>query len=181
MAAEFVLDVLETDHRNLRRLLELAEAEVEKIAGSEAADLGLLADIIDYAAGYPTLVHRPREELVFELLRRRGTSAAPTQEVLREHAALARSAARAKATVGELGQEVNLPRDRIVGDLRTLISAYRGHMASEDLLFAEARKLLDAADWASVERVGTGKDPLFEGRPEARYRRLAERLARAGA
>jgi hemerythrin-like domain-containing protein len=179
MASELVLDALEADHRNLRRLLELAEAEVEMIAGGETADLDLLADIMDYAAGYPTLVHRPREELLFELLRQRGTSAASVQEVLRQHAALVQSAKRANATVDKLGQEVSLPRDEIVRDLRHLIAAYRGHMAIEERLFAEARGRLDDADWARIAGIG-GKDPLFDARPEARYRRLATRLASAG-
>ena len=181
MASVPVLDILETDHRNLRRLLELAETETEKIAGSEAADLALLTDIVDYAAGYPTLVHRPREEMVFELLRQHGTSAGPVLELVREHAALARAAERAKATVDDLGQEVNLPRERIVGDLRNLIAAYRGHMSMEEKLFDLARQRFSAADWARVAGIAGGKDPLFEGRPEARYRRLAQSLGQTRA
>lgn len=181
MASDQVIESLEADHRNLRRLLELAESEVEKLAGSETADLELLGDIVDYVGGYPTLVHRPREEMVFELLRRRGAGAATVQQITREHIALDRAAARAGKTVEDLGQEVALPRERVVADLRQLIAAYRGHMTIEERLFAEARRTLGAEDWASVAAVGTGTDPLFGSRPEARYRRLVERVGQAGA
>lgn len=178
MASDQVIDRLEADHRNLRRLLELAEIEVEKLGESDAADLELLREIVDYVGGYPSLVHRPREEMVFELLRRRGTSAASVQQIAREHAALDRAAARAGKIVEDLAQEVALPRERVVADLRQLIAAYRGHMTIEEPLFAEARRRLAAADWASVDAVGVGRDPLFGSEPEARYGRLLERVAR---
>jgi len=176
MAGHPIVDLLETDHRNLRRLLELAEIEVDKLDRSDTVDLELLGEILEYANGYPTLVHRPREETVFELLRRRGTSAAPVLEIQREHESLARAIGRAQEALNSLGQDANLPRDRLLGDLRNLIAAYRGHMTLEERLFAEARHRFDAGDWSTVEKVGRGGDPLFDSRPEARYRRLAERL-----
>lgn len=176
MADHPIVELLETDHRNLRRLLALAEREVDSLARGDTVDLELLGDILDYARGYPSLVHRPREETLFELLRRHGTNAGPVLEILREHAGLSRAIDRTQAAVQSLGQDANVPRDRLLGDLRNLIAAYRGHMSLEEQLFAEARRRFDAADWAAVERARTGSDPLFDPKPEARYRRLAERL-----
>src|SRR5215468_1187377 len=63
-----VIDQLGRDHRNMRLLLDIVEAEMEGYRAGRPPDFELLAMVGRYALDYPDLIHHPREDLVFARL-----------------------------------------------------------------------------------------------------------------
>lgn len=173
-----VLDMLQRDHRNMARLLDLVEAELDRFAAGEGADLELLADVLDYALNYPDLIHHPLENAIA----RRLSAAEPVErrgepDIVAEHKALSQAARSFAAAVAHVSREAEMARDDFVRIGRDFVEINRRHMASEEqLFFPRALARLSDEDWAAIGVERRIDDPLFGRKPEQRYLRLVERL-----
>ena len=49
------MEMLQTEHRNMRKLLDLLERQVDLFVEAGEVDYGLLGEIIDYFRSYPGL------------------------------------------------------------------------------------------------------------------------------
>ena len=138
-----ILEQLHTDHRNYSRLLNLLQAEVDRIADGDDPDFLLMRDIMKYMVNYPDILHHPAEELLFEELGEvSGEEAETIERLSREHSLLA-----------ELAQELQ----------ELLENAISGHIVSKDRI----RKL--AGDYLEVMKDHMMREersvfPLFESR-----------------
>ncbi len=66
---EQLMNGLRGDHRNMALLLDLLDAEIDKLAASEEPDYDLVRDIMLYVTEYPDVVHHPKEDIVYRHLK----------------------------------------------------------------------------------------------------------------
>lgn len=173
-----VIETLQRDHRNLARLLDLVDAELDRFAAGESADLELLADVLDYALNYPDLIHHPLEDaIVRRLSAKESAGRAGEPDIAAEHRALGQAARSFAAAIAHVARDAGMPRDAFVRIGRDFVEKNRRHMASEEqLLLPRALAQLGDEDWAAVGAERRIDDPLFGQKPEERYLRLLERL-----
>jgi len=174
-----VIDQLGRDHRNMRLLLDLVEAEMEAYRTGGVADFELLEMIGRYILDYPDLIHHPREDLVFERLLQRDPGARETVgDLVADHRRLAQVTQRFAAAVAEAARDVELPRAWLEGLLHEFLQASRAHMQAEERNFLpRAMAHLTDEDWAAIdERLAGPADPVFGERRAGAYLRLHERI-----
>jgi nitrite reductase/ring-hydroxylating ferredoxin subunit/hemerythrin-like domain-containing protein len=167
--------IWKVEHTNLRRLLDVLDAEIRLFHEGARPDYDLMLDAVDYLIHYPDRFHHPKEDAAFERL----LDAAPDSRALAdafkvEHRVIADSGALlVKQLQGVVGG-ILMPRAAVEGPAATYSTYYRQHMAHEEAEFCpRAERLLGAGDWAAVEKaVPVQRDPLFGDRPEERYAAL---------
>lgn len=170
-----ILAALRQDHRNLGQLFEAVERQLNRFDRGETPDYDILQGVLDYCLTYPDLYHHPKEDLVFERLRKLDPDAAAALGDLHaEHQALAEVTGRFGAALRSVLQDLEVPRESFDHATREFLERYRRHMAMEESAFfpaAEAR--LTPADWSAVEAEAKAQsDPLFSAKGEARYAAL---------
>lgn len=177
-----LLKKLESDHVNIRQLLDLLEQEVEVENVALKPNLTLLLDIMQYATDYPDLFHHPREDALFACIVERDPSTGETVAALQqEHQALAQKGARLIDVIRNMINGVALKHGTLQQGAKDYTEFLRYHMAKEEQqIFARANELLTGADWASIEEtVASREDPLFGQTVQSRYRGLRERIKKA--
>ncbi|MHA1599832.1 MAG: hemerythrin domain-containing protein [Alphaproteobacteria bacterium] len=170
-----ILAALRQDHRNLSQLLEAMERQLDRFDHGESPDYDIMQGVLDYCQTYPDIYHHPKEDLVFEHLRRVDPAAAEAVGDLHaEHRSLAEVTSRFAAALHSVLQDLEVPRDSFDHATREFLERYRHHIIMEESVFfpaAEAR--LTAADWAAIEaEAKTQSDPLFSAEGEAKYTAL---------
>jgi len=171
-----LLAMLQTEHRNLARLLEVAEGELLKMQEGLACDRELLRAVAEYWREYPEQCHHPKEDLVLARLRQRGVLGEEMQDgVSGEHEELRllnESLARALGSVdGEQPEELE-------AILRQFVERNRDHMRHEERsLFPAMRQHLAEEDWEDLEfDLFDREDPVFKDEVEGRYRILLDAI-----
>jgi hemerythrin-like domain-containing protein len=174
-----LIDVLREEHRNIARLLDALEHQVQTFATGGAPDYDVVLGVADYFLDYPDLCHHPKEDLIFARLRERHTlRATALGDLLAEHRAIHLQARRFRATVGMLLGETDIAGSVIVEAAQSFIAAERRHMRrEEDHFLPMAEQLLTEFDWSVIEtQLKQSADPLFGDAIETRFKALAERL-----
>lgn len=179
MGAEDAATVWHREHAYFRRLLDLLQAEVERLRSREPCRFRLMLDIVEYLRVYSDRYHHTREDVVFALVAARHPQLEPQVERFkREHRTLAR-------TGDELLRELNEVAEGRVSGVRELqlaagdyLDAYRRHIAAEeDELVNIAARTLSAEEWQSVaDAAPVAFDPVFGAHPHERYRELLRRF-----
>ena len=81
-----IIQQLIRDHRNMARLLDVLQEELERYRQTKSADFEILSRIVDYVRNFPELRHHPREDLIFRHLEYRDPAGARQAEaILAEH------------------------------------------------------------------------------------------------
>ena len=75
-----ILRQLHTDHVNMAKLLDVLERQLDHIHDVESTDFVLMTDLMHYMTHYPSVIHHPREDLVFKRLKARNPEAASVVE-----------------------------------------------------------------------------------------------------
>ena len=167
-----VIELLSREHRNIERLLNVLEHELEVFDRAERPDYEVIRAIIAYFEVYTAMYHHPQEDRVFVKLKIRDPAAAAkigdlTQDHKRGGERLHRVA---QAVDGVLaGREVlRQDVDQIVRDF---LEHERRHIAMEDRdFFPAAAKALQPRDWAEIaDALSPHKDPLFSDATETRF------------
>ena len=174
-----VIDQLGRDHRNMRLLLDIVEAEMEGYRAGRLPDFDLLQLIARYILDYPDLVHHPKEDLLFErLVVRDPASRNSIGDLLADHRRLATLTQRFAAAVGNAARDVELPRAWLEALVQEFLLANREHMQAEERHFLpRAMARLSDADWAEIDqRITGGADPVFGEQRASPYLRLHERI-----
>jgi hemerythrin-like domain-containing protein len=174
-----LINVLREEHRNIARLLDALEHQVETFAAGDAPDYDVIVGVADYFLDYPNLCHHPKENLIFARLRERHTLRAfSLGDLLAEHRAIHLHARRFRDIVGMLLGETDIARSVVVEAAQDFIAAERRHMSREEEHFLPmAEQLLTQLDWSVIEtQLEQRADPLFGDAIEARFKALAERL-----
>ena len=167
---------LHQDHVHLARLLDLMDKQVLLIASDGDPDFILMIDIAHFILNYPDLVHHPKEDQVYRVLKARSEKTADIVDtLLEEHQSLP------AVTIGfsaMLEAVVNgssiINRIELKKKIQHFINIQREHMDKEEkMIFPLIEKTLNEQDWADVERgLIKSDDPLFGDKVEACYDNL---------
>jgi hemerythrin-like domain-containing protein len=176
-----VIDQLGRDHRNMRLLLDIVEAEMAGYRAGQSPDFELLQMIARYILDYPDLIHHPKEDLVFaRLVERDPEAGAILGDLIADHRRLAELSRRVAAALADAARDVELPRAWLAALLDGFLHAYREHMDAEERHFLpRAMARLTDADWDEIDgRASAPADPVFGERRAGPYLRLHERILR---
>ncbi len=174
-----VLDAIHEDHINMTQMLDALERQLAVFDADEEPDYDIVRGVVEYCIGYPGLYHHPKEDLVFERLRKLDpAAAAEVGDLPGEHQALAARTRRLRDTVEAVLNDLEVPRGPFHQTLREFLDVNRRHMALEETTFLPAaRRALSAAELAAIgarqaARPNPREDPLFGASGEERFAAL---------
>ena len=174
-----VMRILYHDHRNMAKLLNVLERQLEVFDDSGVPDYDVIRGVLDYCTSYPDVCHHPKEDLVLDALGARDPATADRVGDLRaDHEELAALTVRFLAQVHRVMAGAELPRDWFGDMARDFLESYRDHMTmEEEVFFPLAEETLVPEAWAQIDaKVSDRDDPLFGERVEQRFRELREKI-----
>jgi hemerythrin-like domain-containing protein len=167
-----IMDLLDREHRNIERLLDVLEHELEIFDRGERPDYEVIRAILAYFEVHTAVYHHPQEDRVFAHLKLRDPAAAVTVgDLAREH----RKGSERLRDVAQAVDTVLADREVLRSDIDAIVREFlaheRRHVAMEDrVFFPAARKALLAEDWAEIAAARSPrKDPLFSDVVEAQF------------
>ena len=167
-----VIEILRQEHRNIEKLLLVLERELSVFARGERPDYEVVHAVIAFFQVYPEVHHHPLEDMVFEKLKVRDSSAAAN---IGDLAADHRRGAERLRQVGQAVESVLADRELLrqtVNDIiRDFIEQERRHIAMEERdFFPAAVEALQPQDWAEIaSRLTDQRNPLFSEVVEERF------------
>lgn len=167
-----IIDSLRSDHSRMTKLLDALERQIGAFEEGGTLDFEIVDGILHYCRSYPDMHHHPREDLVFDSLKRRNPQAAADLGDLRlEHAKLARLTAQFGESLTAVEQDVPMERHEFLEPARAFLAGYRRHiMMEEKLFFPAAERSLTPEDWRVIStQLRPASDPLFERREDERF------------
>lgn len=173
---------LRRDHQNVRVLLNLLEAEANRLFDGDSPDLDLLHDVMHYMTVYPDTVHHPKEDRLYaELRAARPDLTSGFERISLEHRQLGAAGRALRDRFRAMLCDSVVPRRAVVADALRYVNTLRSHMQWEELdLFR--RGLIMARDghrYLTFEEFDID-DPLFGKRVAEPFGSLYERICRAG-
>jgi len=169
-----------TEHVYFNRLLALLHKQVDLFHGGEQPNYELMQDIITYLRDYSDRFHHPREDVAFARL----VKHCPDLELVvarlgQEHRVIAHAGETLLAQLTAIVGGAVVPRAELEVAAATYLVYYGNHIAKEEEdILARAAKEMTPEDWEAVRTaVPPGRDPLFGGAPEERYRELRRQIA----
>lgn len=178
------LDGLRRDHANMRSVLMLVSHQLDHLETAGAADYVLLANALYYMRKFPSHVHHPKEDLVFERLAERDPVwKGEVAKLLAQH----REIYALEEELLERCLDSPPGGSEAVGELlergRRYLQLQRQHSETEErLLFPQAEVALTPKDWAAIAgRIREVEDPLFGRHGTGRYQLLYQNLLKEAA
>jgi hemerythrin-like domain-containing protein len=158
-----ILKDLREDHRNMQRMLDLLEREIERIHLGEDADYEMLHDIMRYLTVYADAVHHPKENIIFRALAGQPGLAPELERVGHEHRDIAELGAMLRNDIGAIASGAAVTRERIETDSTDYLRFQRRHMAwEEEDLFRRVDRLVTADNEAFIDIAELeSPDPVF--------------------
>ena len=176
-----IIDLLRQEHRNIEKLLQVLEEELNIFDRGDRLDYEVVHAVIAYFQVYPDTYHHPQEDLVFEKLKARDIAAAASVgDLAAEHRSGADRLHRVAQAVGHALRDQEVLRYSIVETIRDFIVSERRHIAMEErAFFPAAIQALQPEDWADIaSRLADRKDPLFSEVVEERFYTVRQRIFR---
>ncbi len=170
---------LRGDHRNMSMLLDLLDAEINRLATAGEPDYDLVWDIMLYVTEYPDVVHHPKEDIVYRHLKSlRPEIHTDLGRVETDHQYIGETGLKLKNDIEAISRGTNLNRDELIDKLGHYMERHREHMYWEEIeLFSLADELQHYGDWSEVLLKNNDiSDPLFGSPVERKYRRLLDRI-----
>ncbi len=166
------LEVLRREHRQMGKLLDLLERQINLVVQDCEPDYELLLGIAGYFRSFPDLYHHPKEDLIVRRLTMRNPMRAkPLLDLEAEHEEGSRKLARFSRALVDFIVEPALGRDRFIDMSQSFLTNERGHIAWERQNFFDAVEAnLAAEDWAEIDALCRRLDGSGVER-EARSRR----------
>lgn len=171
---------LNLDHRNLARLLEVLEKQLDDFHAGQEHDIDLMCELVEYINCYEDQVHHPTEDLLFVRFKARTQEKRVAVETLEEqHVLLAEMTRQFRASLQGMMYGEVLLRHEVEAQGRAMLKVLRQHM---DLEEGEVFPLIDERlleeDWIAVEKAAPRfNDPLFGALDLARFRNLYKHLS----
>ena len=172
-----VLRKLRQDHRNMSVMLNLLELESNRLFEGEDTDFELLHDIMHYMTVYADVVHHPKEDRIYAVLKAvRPDLSSGFDRITIDHRHIAELSVRLRNDVASVNSGGVVRRKSIVADMLRYVNTLRGHMQWEELdlfrrieeMIAEGHELIEAATFLQTS------DPVFGKQVEAKFSRLYE-------
>ncbi|HSC46700.1 MAG TPA: hemerythrin domain-containing protein [Gammaproteobacteria bacterium] len=178
------INTLRREHANMRSVLILVRDQMELLETGRVPDFVLLANAIYYMRKFPSLVHHPKEDLIFERLVAADSSLKKDVEAAhKEHEEIYSMEDWLVENALDAPKPGTQKRARLLEFGRHYLEVQRHHSEREErLLFPRADELLKPSDWAEVSRRFKDiDDPLFGKHGGERFELLYDHLMREAA
>jgi hemerythrin-like domain-containing protein len=168
------------EHVYFNQLLSLLRKQVDLFHRDEKPNYELMQDIVTYLRDYADRFHHPREDVAFVRLAKH---CADLELVLarlaQEHRVIAHAGDSLLKLLRAVLDGAVVPRVAVEVAAANYLVYYGNHIAREEEdVLPRAAKTLTPEDWEAVRTaVPPGRDPLFGGAPEERYRELRRQIA----
>ena len=178
------LDGLRREHANMRSVLMLIDRQLDLLEAEAAGDPILLVNALYYMRKFPSVVHHPKEEAIFERLVAIEPAWAAEVEKLREQH---REIYKLEDWLIEASLDVpkagSPERGRLLEFGRHYLDVQRQHSETEErILFPQALATLKPRDWDLIERnFKAVEDPVFGEHSGERFHLLYEYIMREAA
>jgi hemerythrin-like domain-containing protein len=160
-----IMESLDREHRNIERLLDVLEHELDVFDRGERPDYEVIRAIIAYFEVYTEVYHHPQEDQVFAKLKIRDpAAAAKIGNLALEHMKGAERLRRVAQAVDIVLADQDVLRADVDAIVRDFLAHERRHVMMEDRdFFPVARKALLPGDWAEIAAARSPRkdDPLF--------------------
>ena len=169
-----------TEHVYFNQLLALLQKQVDLFHRGDQPNYELMQDIICYLRDYSDRFHHPREDVAFARLAKLCPDLELTLARLeQEHGVIAHAGEALLEKLRAILGGAIVPRAEVEVAAATYLVYYGNHIAvEEEDVLPRAAKVLAPEDWEAVRTaVPPGRDPLFGGAPEERYRELRRQIA----
>jgi hemerythrin-like domain-containing protein len=176
-----IIEQLSREHRNLEKLLDVLEHELDVFDRGGRPDYEVIRAIISYFEVYPEVYHHPQEDLVFAKLKIRDLAAATkVGDLAEEHNKGAERLRQVAKMVDAVLADREMLRQTVDTVIRDFIQHERHHILMEDrYFFPAAVKALEPQDWTDIaSSLTSGKDPLFSEVTEEGFDTLREHILR---
>jgi len=176
-----IIELLSREHRNIERLLDALERELDIFDRGGRPDYEVIRAIVSYFEVYPEVYHHPQEDLVLAKLKIRDpAAAAKVGDLAGEHKNGAARLRKVAETVDAVLADREMLRQHVDAIIRSFIEHERHHILMEDrYFFPAAREALEPQDWMEIASSLTGrKDPLFSEVAEQGFDSLREHILR---
>lgn len=176
-----IIELLHEEHRNIAKLLNVIERELNVFDRRERPDYEIFQAVIQYFKEYPEACHHPKEDVVYQILKERNPAVAgAVGDVEAEHEVEGERLARFAKVVEDVLADQELPRQAFHAAAQDFLEHQRRHMAKEEqLLFPAALETLTTEDWAKIDaRIEARKDPMFDGETASKFQNLYATILR---
>jgi len=176
-----IVETLREEHRNIEELLLVLEQELSVFDRRERPDYEVIQAVIRYFEDYPDCCHHPKEDMIFEKLKARDSTAAErVGDLEAEHQNEGKRLRRVAHMIRSILTDHDILRQTFHDTMRDFIETERKHMEMEErVLFSAAVNALQPEDWARIEAVWSEKkDSMFNAAIEERCQSLRERILR---
>lgn len=174
-----ILDRLRRDHHNMSLLLDMVEWEADSIYAGKSADHGLMLEIMHYMTGYPDVAHHPREDRLYDEVRRvRPDLTAGFERIAMDHRVIGALGRRLRDDLAAISSGAPVNRKLIADDSMHYVNAQRSHMQWEEIdLFRRCAELAAQGHRFLVDFEGGDEaDPLLDEAAEDKYEELLARI-----
>jgi hemerythrin-like domain-containing protein len=175
------IEKLQNEHANMRRVLMLVRLQLDLLESHDSPDLILLANSLYYMRKFPSIVHHPKEDLIFGKLLDTDTSVRQEVEQIRsQHEMIYTLEDQLIELVLELQAGKSEFQSRLMELGRNYLETQARHVEIEErVLFPKAIDVLKPRDWKEIQRKSESiEDPLFGANVAERYQYLYEYLLR---
>ena len=174
-----LLAELRTDHKNMSIMLDLLEAESDRLYNGQDGDYELMADVMRYMTVYPDAIHHPKEDRVYaELKAVRPDLSAGFDKIVDDHLELANLGKKLRTDIEAIMSGTALRRNVVVADALRYVKRLREHMRWEECdLFIRVEEMVHDGHHSIVDSELHGKaDPVFGPEVEERFAKLFDSI-----
>ncbi|MHB8423535.1 MAG: hemerythrin domain-containing protein [Gammaproteobacteria bacterium] len=174
-----VIDKLHREHANMRRILILVRLQLDLLERQGMPDFVLLTNALYYMRKFPSIVHHPKEDLIFgKLLAADASVKQEVDRMRRQHEEIYVLEDRLINLVLEVQAGKRELCSRLLELGRLYLKTQAEHVETEErVLFPRALRVLKQKDWKEVRtRSSSIEDPLFGNQVTERYRYLYDYL-----
>ena len=164
-----IIDTLQQEHRNLEKLLQVMEQELEIFDRGERPNYETLGAVIEFFKNYPDTCHHPKEDIIYEKFKSVSPKrAALIADLQAEHREGAKRLSCVAHVIESVLNDQELERASVDRIVRDFIQNERKHIALEDeVIFPAIVETLRPIDWAEIamkiaDRYGPPSDTDFE-------------------
>ncbi len=183
-----IIEMLRQEHRNIEKLLDVVEQELNVFDRGERPDYEVINAVIVFFQKYPDSCHHPKEDIVYEKFRARAPErAASITDLQDEHRRGALRLRRVAQAIDNVLNDQDLLRESVDCIVRDFIDSERKHITLEDkVVFPAIVDTLRPEDWADIalklaDRFGPPSEADFEEQFSTLHRNILDLEAEAAA
>jgi len=178
-----LLDALWNEHRSIAVVLHAMEYLVrEQRKHGTRINPAVFRAILYYLDVFPERLHHPKEEdYLFAAVRRKTSEAdAILDELRQEHDSGAHAIRDLEQDLLRYEEGGDKEFERFASAVEQFVAGYRQHMRKEeDGVMPIARRVLNAQDWADINRAwAENRDPLTGVETEKEYEQVLDRIVK---